>query len=74
MVPLIVVLPQRNFIQLGIMANSLQKLKEILKDPLAISDAASIEIYHENWIPVRSEDHFSALLFPNITLFAVTGK
>lgn len=74
MVPLIVVLPQLNFLQLGIMANSLQKLKEILKDPLEIPDAASVEIYHENWIPVTSEDHFSTALFPNITLFAVAGK
>jgi len=71
MVPLIIVLPQRNFLQRKITANSLQKLKEIVKKSL---DAVSVGIYNENWIPVTSEEYFSVLLCPNITFFALTGK
>ena len=72
MLPVIIVLPQRNFLHLRTVASSLQQLKAILKDALAISDATSVEMYHENWTLVSDEEY--TYLSPHTTLLAVTGK
>lgn len=72
MLPVIIALPQRNFLHLRTVASSLQQLKAILKDALAISDATSVEMYHENWTLVSDEEY--TYLSPHTTLLAVTGK